>query len=325
MRWLKRNLVLVIGGLVALGLLGLAGYFLFIKIKQNDDVTAQLDVSTAELKRLVNRDPHPGTAQVKNIAAAKDEHIKVKAFLDQVKSHFSPPPSTNQLSSREFRALLDNTVNELRRGAEASGVQVEKDYWFTFAAQKTAVNFPTNQVGNLATQLAEIRALCKVLYEAKVLGLSGIKRAAVTTDDSGYTDYVTNKMTTNAWAIVTPYEVTFDGFSSELAAVLDGLLRSQDCFVVKNMTAEKVADAQANEAETPQMSDPYRRYGGMMDPRYGGRSPSGGNRYGLEQRYRQQPPVAPTRPLGKGGLDTALEEKTLRITLQLNSVKLKDR
>jgi hypothetical protein len=318
MSWLKRNLVLVVGGLVALGLLGLAGYYLYTKIEENTAVSAKLEQTTTELKTLVGRDPHPGPEP---IAAAKEEQVKLKAFLDQVKTHFSPPPSTNQLTSREFRNRLDNTIAELKRSAALAGVQLETNYWFSFEAHKTAVNFATNHVSALASQLVDIRTLCHILYDAKVLKVTGVKRVAVTSDDTGTSDYVSTKATTNAWAIIMPYEVSFDAFSSELAAVLKGLLKSRDCFVVKNITVEKAADAQVQQEQQPAGSQPFNymdRYG--LRPNFPFRGGGEGGRYSRPMPTAPPPPV---KPAGPGGWSTVLDEKTLRVTLTLDAVKLK--
>ncbi|MBM3834885.1 MAG: hypothetical protein FJ403_16750 [Verrucomicrobia bacterium] len=320
MLWLKRNLVLVVGGVVALGLLGLAGYFLYAKMQQNAAVTEQLATTTEQHKTLVERNSHPNP---ENIAAAKEEQAKLAGFLAQVKTHFSPPPPTNQMTSREFRNYLDNTINELKRRADQAGVEVETNYWFTFEAHKKSVNFPTNHVGTLATQLAEVKALCKILYNAKVVSLKGVKRIAVTSDDIGSSDYTSAKGTTNNWAVITPYEVTFDTFSAELASVLEGLIRSKECFVVRNMTVEKASDADANTQEegvTSTEGGPM-DYQRMMMSRYGLGGP--GRYYGRGMPMMPQAPVNPQPTQAKR--DVVLEEKTLRVTLEVDSVRLKAR
>jgi len=69
MQWIKRNLFLVLGGVVALGLLGFAGFYLFAKIQQDQGVTGELDSATQKLETLAKRDPYPNP---ENIAAAKD-------------------------------------------------------------------------------------------------------------------------------------------------------------------------------------------------------------------------------------------------------------
>jgi hypothetical protein len=331
MPWIKRNLFLVIGGLIALALLGIAGYFLYTKIQLNEEVSAKLDESTTKLKTLVNRDPHPGTPNMDNIGAAKKELQRIQSFVREVK-HYFPALTTNQLTDREFRALLDTTISELKRSAERSGVELSsKDYWFTFAAQKNSINFGSGVITPLAAQLAEIKALCNVLYDAKVISLTGLKRAPVATEDSGFTDYLSTKAQTNELAVVVPYEITFQSFSTELASVLEGLIRSTHCFVVRNVAVEKASDSPSTDTINPYgpnpygptpYSDPYRRtpygpYGGRpgerMDP-------------GLRQRYGMAPvapPVAPAPRPGRGGLTTVLDEKPLKIVLSLESVRLK--
>lgn len=342
MGWIKRNLFLVVGGVVAIGLLAIAGFFLFTKYAQDQAITEQLNQNTEELKRLVGRDPHPGSDKVDNIGAAKTEHKKLQAALDQLKRYF-PPTQTNQPTSREFRAMLDNAVSELKFAAERSGVKLPDDYWFTFSAQKATTTFPTNLLGSLTSQFSDIADLCRILYDAKIVSLERIKRVSAGQEDGGggsalssltmgaSQDYLDAKAVTNQWAVVMPYEVTFQGFSSELADVLEGLIRSRRCFVVKNLTVERADASSADDgsglgsgegsAESQPTVNPFARYGmGAGMNRYGqrGMSPELMRRYGMGP----QAPVTPTtKPVGRPGV--LLEEKALRFTLSINSVRLK--
>ena len=76
-------------------------------------------------------------------------------------------------------------------------------------------------------QLGEVKGICEVLFEAKVNSLDNLRRERVSADDSKgpQTDYLGEKSVTNELAVLTPYEVTFRCFSSELAAVLAGFVR----------------------------------------------------------------------------------------------------
>ena len=73
-------------------------------------------------------------------------------------------------------------------------------------------------------QLAEVKAICTVLFQAKINSLDNIRRERVSEDDlkGPQTDYLPEKSVTNELAVLSPYEVTFRCFSSELAAVLAG-------------------------------------------------------------------------------------------------------
>src|ERR1051326_2427192 len=105
MAWIKRNLFLLIGGLVALALLGFAGFYLYQRIDEDRTVTEQLDAQTEKLKQLVNRPVHPGTDKVNNIQAAKDDEQRLQTFATQVRKQFAPPIVEKELNNRTFRGL----------------------------------------------------------------------------------------------------------------------------------------------------------------------------------------------------------------------------
>lgn len=314
-----------------MGLLGFAGFFLYTKIEKNREVTDELDRMTQELVRLVGRDPHPGSEQVDNISEAKKEGEKLQEFLGEVKQFFPPMLSTNQFSDRDFRRLLDRTVDELQREAETAGVELPaKEYDFTFAPQKASVTYASDVTQPLTGQLLEIKALCDILYNAKVVAIQNLKRTTVATNDTGYTDYMTNKPVTNEYAIATPYEVTFTGHSSQLAMVMEGVAQSPVCFVIKNLAVDQAGSAPPLDETTMQeYSNPYpaSRYG--MPSRYGPPGPfrGGGMSPDLMRRYGITPSEGfapqPVAPRSRSGISTFLEEQLLRITLSVDAVKLK--
>src|SRR5688572_23004783 len=121
MPWVKRNLGLVIGGVVALALLAVAVVYLLQKRGEDQQVTADLDEKTARYKELLNRPVHPGDDQgkVNNIELAKDEVQRLQAFHRQVSEKFGTSNVPTNISNREFRALLDNTISDLQRTAES--------------------------------------------------------------------------------------------------------------------------------------------------------------------------------------------------------------
>lgn len=330
MQWIKRNLFLVVGGVVALALLGFAGFYLFAKIKQDQAVTEELTAATQKLEGLARRDPYPNP---ENIAAAKEEGVRVQNFLTEVEKHFQPAPYPQNLNNMEFRTYLDNTRAKLISEAQRSGVEIPTNYWFTFAAQKGSMTFSPTSLEPLATQLADIRTICQVLFDAKVNSLVWLKRAAVDSQDSaaGSQDYLSAKAVTNNNAVLMPYEVAFQGFSSELGTVLEGLARLPHCYMVTNVVVEPADTASSpTEDESTTMTDAYSRYrmptpqgvADVMRDRYG----LGG---GLGARYgrgRMMPtmPVVPqpiVRPAPRGP-QTILDEKPLRFTLSIQSVKL---
>jgi hypothetical protein len=333
MAWLKRNVGLVVSGLISLGLLGFATYYLFVKKAEADEASAKLQQATDELNRLVNRTPG---VSPDNITEAKGDQQKIEKFTEAIKHFFVPPPFPKEVNNRDFGILLDRTLSELRHTADQADTKLPlKDYKFSFASQATAPNIALASLEPLAAQLLEISTICNVLFGAKVNALDAVKRSPVTSDETaGMTDFLTAKPETNEWTVITPYEVTFKGFSGELAQVLHGFAKTSNCIIVKNIVVQRadapvetpVTDTSAAGAATPPAgADPYARYGmGGMRMRMGGArgmSPDLARRYGLPSAGA--PAEAPQQSQTKRNPAVVRDEQLLRVVLTLETVRLK--
>ena len=190
--------------------------------------------------------------------------------------------------------------------------------------------------------MAEVKAICAVLFQAKINSLDNIRRERVSEDDlkGPQTDYLPDKSVTNELAVLSPYEVSFRCFSPELAAVLAGF---------------------ASCALRPDGQDDQRRIGagggaggrraGAGGDRHPGLRSSPTTRQGPRQSRSPRQTALPSAmacearrpraqtclllsrssrpmcrrrpaPASRGGLPLALDEKQLKVTLMLNAVKL---
>ena len=349
MDWIKRNLYFLIGGLVALALMGWAGWYLYSKWDLNNSLLGQLDEQYAKLKRLNDQKPHPGSGKVDNIQAAKEQQKELRAFIQKACQYFQtipPIPATEsgKVTSREFSDALSRTIDQLTRAAAASSVALPpknastgQTYSFSFEEQRPKLDFARGSLDPLSVQLGEVKVISDVLFQAKINSLDSLRRERVSEDDDKgpQTDYLPDKSVTNELAVLTPYEVTFRCFSSELASVLAGFASSPYGLIVKTINVEP-APAEAagpEQAMASPVAPPLPVYQPPPQmPAEGGRA----GRAAFEDRYgprRMAPPpqpvvqptyVAPvaTAPKGKGGLPTVLDEKKLKITLALVVVKL---
>jgi len=346
MKWLKQNALLVVSGIVALGLLGFSGYFLWDKMEQKNGVTEQLNTATTELERLLNREVHPSE---ENIKAAKSEQQRLAAALDAVKSYFPSTGLTNTLEGAEFKAFLENAIHDMTVDAERSGVTLPpKPFNFSFTAQRPLVNYAAGSIDPLTWQVMDIKALMSCLFQAKIHSLVSIRRASVSSDDpAGSLDYVTKKMSTNAvtQAVIAPYEVTFQCFSTELADALSRIARAPVTFVLTNVVVSPGTTAAqasaAGEGAAAQMPSAVSRYGGM-DPatasRYGLGGARGGMSSAMMSRYGLTPggqagaagqpaataatPGSTTSPIPKSGPQTVIDEKPLKVTITAHSMRI---
>lgn len=341
MSWIKRNLFFVIGVVVALGLMGFAGFFLFSQIKKDSEMQEQLGSQVANYKALHEKNPFPGQT---NIQIARVDQKRIQAFLAEARTTFAPiqPPGKRigPNDHESFSRLLLTTVYHLQKEAVNASVSIPTNYFFTFSAQSQKTIFAPGSIEPLTGQLAEITEICKILYAARINGIEGLRRTRVSKDDDGglTTEFLTVNSVTNELAVLTPYEVTIRGFSAELASVMEGFIRAPQCFIVKTVHVETNSVLM----ETPpsmaaMMPIPvYYQPVAPVTPRAtskpeSGMSPEMMRRYGIGSTTRAPAPPTATAPpsyvFGPRQTSnvpvTILRENPLKITLLLEVVKLK--
>ena len=354
MDWIKRNLYFLIGGLLALALMGFAGWYLYSKWQLNNDILGKLDEQYAKLKHLNEQNPHPGSGKIDNIKIAKEQQQELRAYIQKSRQHFQrcppiPVPESSKLTSQEFSSALSRTLDQMQREATRTSVALPpKDsrgqtYSFSFAAQRERLAYAAGSLEPLAVQLGEVKSICTVLLHAKINSLESLRRERVSDDDlkGPQTDYLPDKSVTNDLAVLSPYEVTFYCFSSELAAVLAGFASSPCGLLVKTINVEPAPAAAASEPSAAPVASTTPTYTAPPPPPAPRPSLEGpaaaeaafADRYGRGGRGAYRPPapqpyVPPTvaapgpSPVSRGGLPLALDEKRLRVTLALNVVKL---
>jgi hypothetical protein len=354
MDWIKRNLYFLIGSVVALALMGLAGLYLYSKWSLNNEVLEKLNAEYAELQRLSTENPHPGSGKVNNILTAKEQQKQLVDFLKKTRTQFQSIPAipdAPKVTSEEFSASLRRTIDQLQRAATNASVGLPQGYSFSFEAQKPRMTFASGSLELLAVQLGEVKVICETLFAGKINSLDNLRRERVSSDDSTgpVTDYIQTKSVTNELAILTPYEITIRCFSGELASVLSGFGSSPFGIMVKSINVEVAPVSTEPEMTSPMVSyipapgvqpPPSRLPGGRtgMEAEFanryglGGRGGRGAGMGGVPLRTGPPAPVyAPPASVpaygagnlqGRGGLPTVLDEKQLKVTMSLEIVKL---
>jgi len=354
MDWIKRNLYFLAGGLVALVLMVLAGWYLYSKWRSNAETLVKLEEQYDKLKRFNEQKPHPGSGPVDNIKAAKEQQAELRAYLQKAREHFKacpriPEPESGKVTSQEFSSALSRTIDELQRAADKASVALPAressgaaSYSFSFAAQRYQLRYAPGSPDQLAAQLGEVKIVCEVLFQAKINSLESLRRERVSEDDlkGPQNDYLPEKSVTNDLAVLSPYEVVFHCFSSELAAVLAGFASSPYGLQVCSINVEPapaVVAAPGQPAPVVYSSVPAPAY---TPPPVEAPPPMAAERaMSFAERYERggrgaapAPPPAPVRyvqpaarvasPASRGPVPPALNEKQLKVTLMLNVVKL---
>ena len=315
MIWIKRNLFFVVGGVLAIGLLGGAGFYIYKSWDRNATAFANLNEVVEKLKQLTQQHPSPGNDKINNTKIAQDQDKEVRAWVTNAVGAFQPiaPIPAGALTSEAYAGALRRTIDQLQKLAENSGVTLPPKYDFSFAAQRPLVKFEAGSLEPLAVQLGEVRAVCNILFSTRINALDGIQRVRVSGDDlSGpQSDYMDEHSFTNDLAVIAPYVLTFRCFTPELSRVMAGLATASNTFIVKAVNIQPAgAELAGGLAGAPGMPV-------MAGEGYPGRRP------GIEG-YQPSPvqPVAMQPAMGKGGLQTVLKEQLLRVTMEIGLVKL---
>ena len=310
MTWIKRNLFFFIGTALAVGLLVAAGVYGFGNWQRNETASSALTGAYTTLETLNNENPSPGNDKVNNIQTAREQERQLHDWIQQAKQYFQPiPPVPNPtngvVTSEAFAAALRRTIDQLQHEADGTSVTLPPQYGFSFEAERRLVKFAPGSLELLAKQLGEVKTISEILYAAKINSLDGLRRVRVSDDDTRgpQSDYLNESAVNNNLAIFTPYEVTFRCFSQDLANALSVFASSPHGFVVKNISVQTMTTTAAPSASPP---------GGEMT---GAQPPP----YAPQNQPAYQPPSA---PIGRGGLQTVLDEHILSITMKIEVVKL---
>ncbi|HSU54306.1 MAG TPA: Amuc_1100 family pilus-like protein [Candidatus Dormibacteraeota bacterium] len=340
MSWIKRNLYFVVGGGIAVLLLGLAGWYLFSKWQLDNTTWNSLNQAYEDLKKLNQQPVHPGTPQVDNVKTAKEQQQELKAFSQKARKIFQPIrpiPDLPRIADPDFSAALSRTIDQLRKDCTNASVNLPADYNFSFQAEKNKLVFQP-PLGPLAVQLGEVKAICDVLVQAKINSLDALQRERVSPDDAGgnQTDYLASTSITNDLGVLTPYALTIRCFTPELAQVLTGFASSPYGFIAKTINVEPASPmSEMTSTETTAAPPPATVYAPSPQVYAPQRPPPS---VPDEARYRSErplvrpaytpPPVvyqpapAATAPAKPAGLQVALDERLLKITLLVEVVKL---
>ena len=248
MAWIKRNLFFVIGGILALGLLGAAGYYNYEGWSHNQAALKRLTEIQNTLRDYARQKPQPGSPdKIDNVKAAKEQESELLTWSRSAGKYFEPIPpipdmGTNPVTSDAFAGALRRMVDQMEREAETASVMLPSPrYGFSFDAERSLLRFDPNGLGPLAEQLGEVRAIVNVFFAARVNSLDGIQRVRVSADDLAYgsqADYFEGHSETNNLAVLTPYQITFRSFTPEVGEVISRLASSPHCFLVKSLTVQ---------------------------------------------------------------------------------------
>jgi len=296
MKWIKRNLGFVIGSAIALLLLGAALFYVWQGMSRNNAAFDKLNETYSTLQNLTSQKPSPGK-KGENTQAAKAQEKQLREWIAQTTEYFlpiEPIPTNNPVTSEQFASALRKTIDQLQHEADAANVMLPPKYGFSFEAERSLVKFAPDGLPALTVQLGEVKTISEILFAARVNGLDSIQRLHVSPDDTTgpQGDYIDNsQQPAGGSTAATPYVVTFRSFGTEISRALANFAASPRGFVVKVLNVQPASAMPMN-----------------VMPRSG-------------EGAGSPPPMMGGTPT-RGGLQTVLKEQLLRVTMEVDIVKL---
>jgi hypothetical protein len=301
----------VIGVVVAVGLLGATGYYDYASWGHNQAAFAKLTEIYNQLKEAAQQKPSPGSGAVDNIAAANEQRKQLEAWIGQTRKYFQPiapipKPANGPVTSELFAGALHSNIVQLLHEANAANVKLPPDCDFSFKAHMERLTFAPGSLDPLSVQLGEVKTISEILFATGINALDGIQRVRVSDDDATgpQAEYLLDDQpVTNDLAVLAPYQVTFRGFSPEIARVLGAFAASPHGFIIKTISVQPDGASALTATTAPTAADRVFRSG--FNPNVA--------------------PPAPAPQPGKGGLQTVLNEQLLSVTMKIEVVKLAPR
>jgi len=307
----------------------LGGFYLYSGWSKNATVEGDLEKNLALMTNLYNTVPFPHPT---NVTAAR-EYVKVAKTKRAALQPFFEPVPAERVSGLQFRSVLDKTLSELHRLASQAGVELPRtNYAFSFDGVRNNANFDPGSFPLMPQQLADIQAICTLLFDARVRPLINIRRARVSRDDNqAASDYLDARVEVNQFtgAILSPYEFEFQCMSEDLAVVLDKLSQSPHGFIVRTLRTDPIDEKPDGRFAPPGGAQPDP----AAPPGQGRPLPGQRNRRNLPGTPATAPaaatavaPAAKNRPPGATSaagdkLVTPLKEKRIRVTLNIVSIR----
>lgn len=295
MSWAKRNLYFLIGCIVAVLLLGAAGWFCFTEMQGNSQSMDALTQAYSQLNDISKKTPTPNR---ENIEAAHAQVKDIQAVTGDLRNFLAPIPPypVGKVDDRTLAFAVRETIRDLRIGAGAN-ITLPADYAFSFAVQRDKTVYAPQSWGQLAQELGEVRTICGILYSNRINSLDSIQRERNADDlaASGDTttagpDYLDLTSVTNNNTVQTPYRISFQCFDAELGGVLASFANQPYGIIVRTLD---IAPADLVTAD--------------MNEQTPGTAPGG---------------FAASAPILRGGLPVIVDEKKLKVTMLLEVVRL---
>lgn len=174
MNFLKKNMVLVVGGAISL-LLALILVVVLIRVRSSYvRVQRELNLEQQKLVRLNQRDPYPSD---ENVEIIQTNYVVLQKFFRELMALLRQgQEEPRAIEPAEFPVRLDRTIRALWQKAAAQKVVLPQRFAFGFDRYMLGTLPAREDVYRLVIQLDTIAHLCDVLFQCKINELVSVER-----------------------------------------------------------------------------------------------------------------------------------------------------
>lgn len=170
----RKNLPLILGGVVFLLAAAGLGYLAFAEIGRFNEGADRMDAANAKLAKLVNRDPFPSA---ENVKALERQTEGFGAYLGGLTAKMREGQiEPEALNFSQFSGAFEEMRTCLAAVAGEHGVQIpaQFDYGFKYYADG---NMPVpDDMNRLVRQLGTVEMLSRILYESGIKSIASVER-----------------------------------------------------------------------------------------------------------------------------------------------------
>ncbi|MBI5394005.1 MAG: hypothetical protein HZA91_01775 [Verrucomicrobia bacterium] len=185
--WARKNIGLVIGGVISLGVIGWIGWRAWDAFSRQQTATEDLQQALSKLERLHKRKPYPHPANMV-VLSNNFERLsgtgELRGTDDWLETLVARSPALADLMDKVqgsgFNTVLVQRKNTLLAKAKDNAVTLPENFGFGFGRYVTLGVAPTNNLDGirlLLTQWSAVETISQVLFSNRVERIEAIRRA----------------------------------------------------------------------------------------------------------------------------------------------------
>lgn len=257
LNWVKKNIGLVIGGVISLGVIGWIGWRAWDAFTRQQEACDNLDRAISKLNQLHKRKPYPhpeNLVTLSNNFSQLSGAGELRGVDDWLEALVARSPALTELMEKVkesgFNTVLVQRKNALLAKAKDNGVALPDNFGFGFGRYVNQGVAPgdTNGIPLLLTQWSAVETISQVLFSNRVARIDAIRRATfeITRDPNaapgmqGSEESVTAPIRDVPGEVVRvlPFEVNFVCDTDGLRGVLSGLTAAGPLLIVRSIETQ---------------------------------------------------------------------------------------